>query len=96
MQRLEAALLRTPFQRHVGARRPGDALEVLRTEIDKLEQVAKQLARGLGDYDGVGRGDALKPLRQVRRVADDATLLRFPEPKRSPTTTIPVAMPTLT
>jgi hypothetical protein len=44
----------------------------------------------------VGLGDPLQPRREVRRVADDAALLRLPRSERSPTTTIPVAIPTRT
>ena len=62
----------------------------------QLEQVAEQPARALGDDDAVRLGDALQPRREVRRLADDAALLRLPrsdqvadddEPGRDPTRT---------
>ena len=77
MQRLEAAFRGTRPQRRPGPRRPGDALEVLRPEVLKLEQIAEQPARALGDDDHVRLGDRLQPRREVRRLADDAALLRL-------------------
>ena len=65
------------LQHRVGAGRPGDALEVLRAEIDKLEQIAQQLSRALGDDDAVRRGDPLQPCGKIWRVADDPALLRL-------------------
>ena len=52
-------------------------LRSLRAEVRKLEQVAEQSSRALGDDDAVGLGDALQPRGEVRRVADDAALLRL-------------------
>ena len=78
VQRLEAAFRRTRPQRRPGPRRPGDALEVLRPEVLKLEQIAEQLARALGDDDHVRLGDRLQARREVRGLADDAALLRLP------------------
>ena len=78
VQRLEPAFLRTLAESRIGARRPGDALELLRAEVAELEQVAEQPTRALGDDDAVGRGDRLQPRGEVWRVADDASLLRLP------------------
>ena len=78
VQRLEAAFRGTRPQRRPGPRRPGDALEVLRPEVLKLEQIAEQPARALGDDDRVRLGDRLQARREVRRLADDAALLRLP------------------
>ena len=78
VQRLEAAFRGTRPQRRPGPRRPGDALEVLRPEVLKLEQIAEQPARALGDDDHVRFGDRLQPRREIRRLADDAALLRLP------------------
>ena len=82
VQRLEAAFLRALSQRREGAGRPGQALEVLWAEIGKFEQVAQQLPRALGNDDAVGRGDPLQPCGEVRRVADDAALLRLSRPQK--------------
>ena len=77
MQRLEAALHRTRPQRRPGPRRPGDALEVLCPEVLELEEIAEKPPRAVGDDDHVRLGDALQARREVRRLADDAALLRF-------------------
>ena len=77
MQRLEATRAGTDPKRREGACRPGNALELLRAEVPKLEQVTQQLARALGDGDGVGLCNPLQPRGEVRRVADDAPLLRL-------------------
>ena len=78
MQRVEAAFHRTHPQRRPGPHRPGDALEVLGPEVLQLEEVAEKPARALGDDDHVRLGDPLQPRREVRRLADDAALLRLP------------------
>ena len=78
VQRLEAAFHRTRPQRRPGSHRPGDALEVLGPEVLQLEQIAEQLSRALGDDDRVRLGDPLQARREVRRLADDAALLRLP------------------
>ena len=54
-----------------------DALEVLCSEVLKLEQIAEQLAGALGNDDAVRLGNALQACRKVRRLADDAALLRL-------------------
>ena len=43
----------------------------------KLKQIAEQLSRALGDDDRVRLGNALQPCRKVRRLADNAALLRL-------------------
>ncbi len=78
VHRLEAAFHRTRPQRRPGPRRPGDALEVLWPEVLKLEEIAEKLSRAVGDDDHVRLGDALQACREVRRLADDAALLRVP------------------
>ena len=77
MQRLEPALHRTRPQRRPGARRPGDALEVLWSEVLQFEQIAEKFSRGLGNDHHVRLGDPLQACRQVRRLADDTALLRL-------------------
>ena len=49
----------------------------MRAEIGKLEKVAHQFSRALADDDATGRGYPLESGGQVRRVADDAALLRL-------------------
>ena len=94
VERLEAAFHRARSQRRPGSHRPRDTLEVLCSEVLKLEQIAEKPSCALGDDDHVRLSDPLQTGREVRRLADDAALLRFSRPIRSPTTTIPVAMPT--
>ena len=77
MQRLEAAFHRTRPQRRPGPHRPGDTLEVLRAEVLELEQIAEKLSRALSDDHRVRLGDPLQTRREVRRLADDAALLRL-------------------
>ena len=77
VQRLEAAFRRTRPQRRPGPHRPGDALEVLGPEVLQLEQIAEKPSRALGDDHHVRLGDPLQPRREVRRLADDAALLRL-------------------
>src|SRR5215472_6572977 len=75
-QRLEAAD-DAAFADHLpGARRPDEAGERLRPEVLNLEQTAELAPRAIGDDHPVGRGDGLQAGRQVRRLADDAALLR--------------------
>ena len=75
MQRLETAFRRTRPQRRPGPHWPGDALEVLGPEVLQLEQIAEKFSRALGDDHHVRLGDPLQARRQVRRLADDASLL---------------------
>ena len=89
-KRPSAELARSAAQARTG---PAMPLRSLCPEVLKLEEIAEELSRALGDDDRVRLGDALQARRQVRRLADDAALLRIPDPIRSPTTTIPVAMP---
>ena len=77
MQRLEAARNRAWPQRRPGSHRLGDALEFLGPEVLKVEQIAKKLSCALGDDDRVRLGDPLEARREVRRLADDAALLRL-------------------
>ena len=78
VQRLEAAFHRTRPQRRPDAYRAGDALEVLGSEVLQLEQIAEQPSRALADDHHVRLCDPLQARREVRRLADDAALLRFP------------------
>ena len=47
------------------------------SEVLQLEQIAEKLSRALGDDDRVRLGDPLQARREVRRLADDAALLRL-------------------
>ena len=92
VQRLEAALLalsRTPRRRAPVC----DALEVPAGRGRLARTGRPELARALADDDAVGLGD---PLSRAARFGVSPTTPRScasPEPRRSPTTTIPVAMP---
>ena len=63
MQRLEPAFRGTRPHRHPDPSRPCDALEVLGAEVVKLEQIAEEPARALGDDDHVRFGDPLQARR---------------------------------
>ena len=52
-------------------------LRSLCPEVLKLEEIAEELSRALGDDDRVRLGNALQARREVRRLADDAALLRL-------------------
>ena len=82
MQRLEVACDRTRPERRPGPRGSRDPLEVPGSQILKLEEIAEKLSRALGDDHAVWLGDPLQPRREVRRVADDATLLRLSGPQK--------------
>jgi hypothetical protein len=75
VQSVKAALHRTRRQGGPGPRRAGDALEVLKSEIGKFEEIAEQSARAVGDHGHVRLGQRLQARRQVRRVADNRLLL---------------------
>src|SRR5262249_3991893 len=60
-----------------GARCLGEAGERLRPEVFDLDQTAELTPRAVGDDDPVRRGDGLQASGQVRRLADDAALLRI-------------------
>ena len=53
-----------------------DTLEVLRSQVLKLEQVAHELSRALRNDDAVRLRNALQARGKVRRLADDGLLLR--------------------
>ena len=82
VQRSEVVRDRARPQSRPGQRRSGEPLEVPRSEILKLEEIAEKLSRALGDDHAVGLGDRLQPRREVRRVADDAALLRLSGPEK--------------
>ena len=91
---LEAAFRRTRPQHRPGPRGSGDALEVLCSEVLKLEQIAQELSRAFGDDDAFG---SAMPCRRAARFGVSPTTAgscAAPDPIRSPTTTSPVAMPT--
>ena len=50
------------------------------SEVLKLEQIAEELSRALGDDHAVRLGNALQARRKVRRLADDCLLLRSARP----------------
>ena len=81
---LEAALDRTCPQRRERSHRTGDPLELLWSKVPQLEEIAEQIARGLGNDDCVRLGDALKACREVRCLADYIVLLRLAGPQKIP------------
>ena len=50
-------------------------LRSLCAEVFKIEEIAEELSRALGDDDRVRLGNALQTRREVRRLADDRLLL---------------------
>ena len=78
MQCLEAAFRRTSPHRRPGSHRPGDTLEVFRPEVLELKQIAKKSPGSFGDDHHVRLGDPLQARGEVRRLTDDAVLLRLP------------------
>src|SRR6516162_10868525 len=79
-QGLEATLDRAGSDCCPGPNRSGETLETVRAKVFKLEQGAEEPPRALGNDDAVRFGDALQPRRQVRRLANDAALLRIAGP----------------
>ena len=77
VQRLEPAGDWALAQRRPDLRGSRDPLEVSGSQILKLEEIAEKLSRAPVDDHTVGLGDPLQPRREVRRVADDASLLRL-------------------
>ena len=80
MQGLEAALDRTGSDCRPGPNRSGETLKTVRAKVFELEQGAEEPPRALGNDDAVRFGDALQPRCQVRRLAQDAALLRLAGP----------------
>ena len=78
VQRLEPALNRAPPDRRESLHRACNALQVLVPQILQFEQIADEPACAFGNDDHARRRDRLQPRGQVRRLADDAALLRFP------------------
>src|SRR5271156_5852574 len=78
MQRLKAAFRETGPQHRPGSSRTSDALEVLGSEVLEFEQVSEKPPRALGDDHRIRFSDPLNARREVRRLADDAALLRLP------------------
>ena len=72
-KRLSTELGRSTAQTRTGS---GDALEVSCSEVLQLEKIAEKPSCALGDNDHVRLGKSLQTRREVRRLADDATLLR--------------------
>src|SRR5262249_1534957 len=77
VQRLETAFHGTRSKHRPGPHRPRDALEVPCPEVIEFEEIAEKPSRPLRDDDRVRLGYALQPRREVRRFANDATLLRL-------------------
>lgn len=75
MKSVKAARQGTRAQRRPGPHWPGDALEVLRPKVFKLEDLAEKPARSLRDDDRVRFGQRLQARRQVGRLADHGLLL---------------------
>ena len=77
MHRLKAAFYRTRSQRREGTYRSGYALEVPCPKVVKYKKMTKKSSRDLGNDDHVRLSEPLQARREVRRLADNAALLRF-------------------
>ena len=75
VESLEAACHRSLSQCGPSPYRPGDALEVLWSQVLKLEKIAQKLSSALRDDHAVRLSDALQARRKVRRLANDCLLL---------------------
>src|SRR5215831_10670767 len=80
VQCLEAALNRRWAQRGPRSHRARDALEGLRAEVVKLEQIAHELAGTFRNHNAVRLRHTLQARRKVWRFADDGLLLRSARP----------------
>ena len=74
-KRPSAELARSAAQARTG---PAMPLRSFGPEVLKLEQIAEKPSRAFGDDHHVRLGDPLQARREVRRLADDAALLRLP------------------
>jgi hypothetical protein len=82
VESLEAAFHRSLSQGGPGSHRPCNALEVLCSEVLKLEQIAEQFSRAFGNHYAVRLCDTLQARRKVRRLAYDCLLLRSARPNQ--------------
>ena len=94
MPGLEAALGHALADDSPGDERLGEALEVLRPEVLKLEQAADKPTRPLADHHRAGLRQRLQPGREVRRLADHRLVAGRARADEVATTTCPVARPT--
>src|SRR5262249_60070511 len=78
VQRLEAAFHGTRAQHGPGPCWPGEALKVPGPEVLQFKEVADKSTRGTADDDDIRLGNLLQPRREIRRLANDAALLRQP------------------
>ena len=76
MQGLEATFDGTWAQRGPDVHGFGDAFELSCPEVLQLENIAEKPSCALGNNDRVRLGESLQTRREVRRLADDAMLLR--------------------
>ena len=60
--------------------RSGDTLEVVRSQVLKLEHIAQELPRALRNDHAVRLRNALQACRKIRRLANDCLLLRSARP----------------
>src|SRR5262249_9819021 len=74
---LEPTFHQTRSQRRPVSHWRGNAFEVPRPKVLKLEEGAEKSSRAVGDDDCIRLGDPLQSCREVRGLADNATLLSF-------------------
>ena len=94
MQRLEPTLSNTFSDDSPSPNQLRDTLEREWCEGGELEQIADEASRSIRHDHRAGLRKRLQPRRQVGCLSSDTSLLRLPEPIRSPTTTSPVAIST--
>ena len=96
-QRFETALAPPPLCRRSTPDGHFETFQRMQTEID-VSRTSRRRGASSRPRSRRCRGasDTLQPAREVRSFADDGLLREAPCPIRSPTTTLPVAIPTRT
>jgi hypothetical protein len=75
MESIEAAFHRCPSQGRPNTHRPRNALEVLCSEVLKVEEIANELSRTFGNHHSVWLRNALQACCKVRRLAHNGTII---------------------
>src|SRR5262249_7311994 len=65
-------------QRSPGPCWPGQALKVPGPEVLQFKEIADKSSRAVADDDDIRVGNPLQSRREIRRLANDAALLRLP------------------
>jgi hypothetical protein len=77
VQRLEAACHGTRAQHGPGPCWPGEALKVPGPDVLQFKEIADKSTRAVANDDNIRLGNPLQSRRKIRRLANDAALLRL-------------------